>query len=189
MKNEFDLELILLNESTFQEYLKQINSFKSKINSNLAKYLKKNALYSFCNHKSITYLVVDTFTKEVAAYFSISAFSFLSIDRNQSQSIYKSLIPVILLENFATNIHYVKSIMSNRKMGIIIFNDFIIPLVKLVQNEVGIFGIGLFAADEAEGRLVSHYQKNYGFNVVDVNDFDVQYPSYDENCIFMFCRI
>lgn len=184
MKSKLNLKLILLNEKTFQEYAKQIRVFKSKINSNLAKYLKKKALQSFCENKSMTYLVIDTVTEEIVAYFSLSAFSFMS-----TIGIYKLQIPAVLLENFATNSLYIQKINNTRKMGIVVFDEFIIPLVKSIQKELGIYGIALFAADKLDGKLVAHYQNNYGFSIVDVNGFDIQYPSYDDGCVFMFCRI
>lgn len=183
-KNEFDLGVILLNEKTFQEYAKQIHIFKSKINSNLAKYLKKEALQSFYENKSMTYLVIDLLTKEIVAYFSLSAFSFLS-----KIGIYKLQIPAVLLENFATNSLYIQTINNTRKMEIVVFDEFIIPLVKSNQKELGIYRIALFAADKLDGKLIAHYQNNYGFSIVDVNGFDIQYPSYDDGCVFMFCRI
>ena len=72
-------------------------------------------------------------------------------------------------------------------MGKIIFTDFILPLVKFIQQFTGIQTLHIYAIPE--NRLIEHY-KTFGFTRLSEEDeqfvYDRVKPAYDNGCIFMY---
>ena len=75
-------------------------------------------------------------------------------------------------------------------IGLIIFNDFIIPTIQEASKSVGIKIIYLF--EFPYERLIKRYG-DYGFLRLDSAAEDELHkrlkPNYDENCIFMFQQL
>ncbi len=77
-----------------------------------------------------------------------------------------------------------------RGTGLIIFSDFIVPVIKKASKSVGVKIIYIFALPFE--RLIHRYRE-YGFLRLDSVSEDELHkrlkPNYDENCIFMFQQL
>ena len=73
----------------------------------------------------------------------------------------------------------------------IIFNDFIIPLIEQAAEIVGVQLVYIFAIPEAE--LIKRYENEYGFMRLNEEDEKMLHtrlrPSFDEGCIFMYLML
>lgn len=137
-----------------------------------------------------TYVVRDNYSSEMVGYFSLKAglISINEVHTEEGETF--DTIPGVEVANFAVNDTYLKNHPEMRGIGLIIFNDFIIPIIQEASKSVGIKIIYLFALPF--DRLIKRYGE-YGFLRLDSSSEDELHkrlkPNYDENCIFMFQQL
>lgn len=137
-----------------------------------------------------TYFIRDISTNELVCYFSLKAglISFNEISSNKKVSF--DILPGIELANFAVNDVYIHNHPNAKGIGLLIFLDFIIPIVRRVSVEVGVRIIYIFALPFES--LINIY-RDYGFKRLSKSNENQLHrrikPSYDENCIFMYQMI
>lgn len=132
----FSNELFHCEHLSFDERsINEINTFKVKHQDaiNLEEFLKRYAHKDEVNHTNRTYLIKDKYTQELVCYFSLRNGLF-TLDTGKNNFI---AIPAVELSNFATNDNYKQKHPKLHKLGSTILNDFILPLVKRVQEFVG----------------------------------------------------
>ena len=129
-----------------------------------------------------TYLVKDKETKELVAYFSLRTGLFTLGEENNFIT-----IPSIELSNFATNGCYRENHPESKYLGAVVFNDFVLPIVRYIADFIAVKALYIYALPE-EG-LIKHYE-TFGFNRLDVEQEKFVHshikPDYDEGCIFMY---
>lgn len=155
-------------------------------------YLKEHSQIDEIHNENRTYIVRDTETDEIAGYFSLKAglFSireetFLTIDGKEE--LFETL-PGVELAEFAVNKKYIKEHPENKGCGLNIFFDLIVPIVKNVQETIGLKVLYIFALPEQN--LIDRYMKEYGFRRLDKCDEDNLHnrikPVFDYGCVFMY---
>lgn len=175
----FDCEHLGFDARTVE----QIEKIKVKHSDaiNLEVFLKKYAASEEVHHTNRTYLVKDKSTGEIACYFSL---------RNGLFTLNMGLenfatIPAIELSNFAVNELYKQKYPNTRKIGIMVFNEFILPLIHQAQEISGIQALYIYALPN--DKLMEHYT-SLGFTRLDAEEAFIHKhvkPKYDEGCIFM----
>lgn len=172
-----------LFDSPKNKILIQDFSIGNPAGENLGVFLKDLAPYSEKINADRTYLVKDKLTEELAGFFSLRNGLFAL--RKEDDSVLS--IPSIELSNFAINDNYRQRNPHLKGMGKIIFTDFILPLVKFIQQFTGIQTLHIYAIPE--NRLIEHY-KTFGFTRLSEEDeqfvYDRVKPAYDNGCIFMY---
>ena len=134
-----------------------------------------------------TYFIRDISTNELVCYFSLKAglISFNEISNNEKASF--DTLPRIKLANFAVNDVYIHNHPNAKGIGLLIFLDFITPIVRRDSVEVGVRIIYIFALPFES--LINRY-RDYGFKRLSKSNENQLHgrinPSYDENCIFMY---
>lgn len=165
------------------EYL--LSTFSLRMGKGLEIFLKTQALGNEIRHYDNTYLVTDISTGELVAFFSLKAGT-VSMESIRFFRTKRESIPGIELSNFAVNDNYKEKHKDMRKIGVTVFIDFIIPLVKQAAKIVAAKVIYIFALPE--DRLIKYYS-SIGFERLDPpyeNDLHSRIkPSYDDGCIFM----
>jgi len=134
-----------------------------------------------------TYIIRDVFSSEMVGYFSLKA-GLISVNEvHTEESSTFDTIPGVEVANFAVNNTYLMNHPELHGVGLIIFNDFIIPIVQEVATSVGVKIIYIFALPFE--RLINRYHE-YGFrrlSSASENELHKRLkPHYDEDCIFMF---
>lgn len=183
-------ELFYCNHlSGLKNELQDISHFSVGVPSGdgLVNYLQNFALQDETEGMMRTYLVRDFFSSELAGYFSIKA-GLISINEALTENgVTFDTIPGIELANFAVNNEYLKHHPELEKIGLIIFNDFIIPIIQEAAKNVGVKIIYIFALPFKE--LIEHYKK-YGFRRLNRTSESQLHkrlkPYYDESCVFMY---
>ena len=155
-------------------------------------FLKESASTEEESNCNRTYVVRDNNTEEIAAYFSLKAGLF-SIEADMSENSDDIVsgfdtAPGIELAEFGVNSDYLSVHPGKRGIGLIIFNDFIIPIVKKVQEMIGVKVLYIFALPEE--KLINRYIDKYKFCRLDKVDEDNLHnrrkPRFDNGCIFMY---
>ena len=169
--------------------LKDIMSFsvKDANGEGLVTYLRYMAFPEEDTGIMRTYLVRDRYSSELAGYFSLKA-GLISVNEVHTENVQTfDTIPGVELANFAVNDNYHKQHPELKGIGLIIFNEFIVPIIQKVSENIGIRIIYLFALPF--DRLIERYH-DYGFLRLDKSSEDELHkrlkPNYDEDCIFMF---
>ena len=137
-----------------------------------------------------TYIVRDNYSSEMVGYFSLKA-GLISVNEvHTADNITFDTIPGVEIANFAVNQQYLKNHSDLRGTGMIIFNDFIVPMIQKAAKDVGIKIIYIFALPF--DRLIERYGE-YGFLRLDSESEDELHkrlkPNYDEDCVFMFQQL
>ena len=137
-----------------------------------------------------TYVVRDNFSSEMVGYFSLKA-GLVSVNEVHTEDeVTFDTIPGVEVANFAVNNTYLRNHPELSGTGLIIFNDFIVPIIQEAAKSVGVKIIYLFALPFE--RLIETYV-NYGFLRLDSAAEDELHkrlkPQYDEDCIFMFQQL
>ena len=180
----FYCESLLANE----ENLQMIQKFHvaAETGLGLEMYLKRHALSDELSHEARTYLVKDNVTNEIVSYFSLKTGTVASRKkRNFFQSEIDSL-PAVELANFAVNSVYKVAHKEQTGIGSIIFLDFVLPIIKLAADRVGICIVYIFALPYSP--LIKYYET---LNFRRLNRMEEAFihrnykPRYDEGCIFM----
>lgn len=130
-----------------------------------------------------TYLVIDKSTKEVACYFSLrTGLITVQVDGEDFDS-----LPAIELSNFATNDTYRKNHKELQKLGVHIFDVFILPISRFMAKYIGANSLYIYALPN--DRLIQHYN-TMGFSLLpEEQEKFVQShvkPKYDAGCRFMY---
>ncbi len=137
--------------------------------------------------KARTYLVEDTGTGEIIAYFTLKAGM---VGIKQSILPYKrdfEAVSGIEIANLAVNENYKQNHKHLSGIGYMVFNDFILPKIEEVRKIVGVKILYCYALPHE--KLIERYHL-YGFT--QLSSFQQRYiekrfrPKYDRGCIFMY---
>ena len=166
------------------ENLDLISSFTVANNAyGLESYLKNQATKDEKENYARTYLVKDPVSKELACFFSLRT-GLITIQSGDDQF---DTTPAIELSNFAVNDTYKRNHTEVQKLGVHIFDVFILPIVRCMAKYVGVNSLYIYALPN--DKLIDHYQI-MGFTRLpaDEEKFVQQHvkPKYDEGCIFMY---
>ena len=100
-------------------------------------------------------------------------------------------IPGVELANFAVNSSYLKKRPSAKGIGLIIFNQFVLPIVRKTAEYVAVKILYIFALPYES--LINNYKVNYGFERLNESDEKELHkrlkPAYDDSCIFMYMML
>lgn len=185
IENEiFYCEPLLANE----ENLQMIQKFhvSAETGLGLEMYLKRNAISDELSHEARTYLVKDNVTDELVGYFSsktgmVAARKKWNLFRLEIDS-----LPAVELADFAVNSAYKAAHKEQKGIGSIIFLDFILPVIKMAANRVGICIVYIFALPYKH--LIQYYETLNFRRLSKVEEAFIHRnykPRYDEGCIFM----
>ena len=150
------------------------------------RYVKAQAIRDEQSNESRTYLVKDALTGDLACYFSLRT---CLVPVAITKSLFAT-IPAIELSNFAVNENYRRSQKAVKKIGVFVFLNFIIPIVRHVSSFVGAKWLCIYALPIS--KLLEYYEK-LGFARLDEEREAFVYshvkPKYDKDCIFMYQSI
>ena len=163
----------------------------------LLNYIQKVAFADEDNGVMRTYIVRDIRTSELVGYFSLKT-GLISLnertievnDKNSGISIQKTLfdtLPGVELANFAINDTYIRRHPDMKGVGFVIFESFILPIIRKTSEHVGLKILYLFSLPYDE--LIERY-KQYGFSRLK-NPYEDELhrrlkPQYDQSCKFMY---
>ncbi len=178
----FSLEHLLDSE----ENVALIEQFSAPNNAaGLENYLKYSAFDDEKRNYGRTYLVKDKSTGEIVCYFSLRT-GLITMQVSDAPERFET-IPAIELSNFAVDTRYRERHTIAKKIGFLMFNYFIMPLVREIAKYVGVNSLYIYALPNE--RLIGHY-KTMGFCRLSPEDerFVQKHvkPEYDEGCIFMY---
>ncbi|MBQ6240529.1 MAG: hypothetical protein IJK56_09295 [Firmicutes bacterium] len=145
-----------------------------------------------------TYIVRDNKSSELAGYFSLKA-GLISLNERQIETeddktgekktvtVFDTL-PGVELANFAVNSSYVQKHKELKGLGVVIFNQFILPIVRQTSENVGVKILYIFALPYED--LIKSYHDRYGFSrLADQYEDELHKrlkPYYDQYCKFMY---
>ena len=183
--NSGDFIIEHLNDSV--ENRRLLNAFSAGKNATgLERYIKEQAIGDEISNESRTYLIKDALTGDLACYFSLRTGV---VPVAITKSLF-STIPSIELANFAVNENYRCSQKAVKKIGVFVFLNFIIPIVRQVAAFVGAKWLCVYALPIP--KLLEYYEK-LGFARLDEEREAFVYshvkPKYDKDCIFMYQAI
>ena len=145
-----------------------------------------------------TYVVRDNRSSEMVGYFSLKA-GLISLNERQvedtdaetgqkKQITVFDTLPGVELANFAVNSTYVHNHKELTGIGLVIFNQFILPIVRQISAHVGVKILYIFALPYEN--LIKRYHEQYGFSRLGNPDEDELHkrlkPFYDRWCKFMY---
>ncbi|MBR1508392.1 MAG: hypothetical protein IJ619_10365 [Eubacterium sp.] len=170
----------------------------------LEAYLKVCAWSDDRNDLVKIYLIKDSNTHEIVAYFGLKA-GMLAANMNESlsldeqQTIFKTegvkvfpeILPGIEISHFAVNDKYRNSLTNGEKpikyLGKYLYPMYIYPVIKDVGTKIGVHMVYLYAAGDET--LVSYYRNTFDFQEFSENDiYTPLEPEYDNGCKFMYRR-
>ena len=145
-----------------------------------------------------TYIVRDNKSSELVGYFSLKAglislnerFVELTNGETGEKKIEKvfDTLPGVELANFAVNSRYVKRHKNLKGLGTVIFNQFVLPIVRKTSDNVGVKLLYIFALPFDD--LIKTYHERYGFSRLSNPSEDELHkrikPFYDMSCKFMY---
>jgi len=145
-----------------------------------------------------TYIVRDRISSDMVGYFSLKA-GLISLNERyvelfdsetgtkKKEKVFDTL-PGIELANFAVNSEYVDAHRDLKGLGTVIFNQFILPIVRKISENVGVKLLYIFALPYDD--LINTYHDRYGFSRLDDPYEDELHkrlkPFYDLLCKFMY---
>ena len=131
-------------------------------------------------------MVKDNATNEIVGYFSLRTGMVASRKKwNFFQTEIDSL-PAVELANFAVNSAYKAAHKEQTGIGSIIFVDFVLPIIKMAADRVGICIVYIFALPYRN--LIKYYETLNFKRLSKVEEAFIHRnykPRYDEGCIFM----
>lgn len=180
----FYCEPLLANE----ENLRLIQKFHVAAETGLGLeiYLKKYAVSDELSHEARTYLVKDNMTNEMVGYFSLKTGMVASRKKWSFFHVEIDSLPAVELANFAVNSEYRATHKEQTGIGSIIFLDFVLPIIKMAADRVGIYIIYIFALPYSN--LIKYYETLNFKRLSRVEEAFIHRnykPRYDEGCIFM----
>lgn len=145
-----------------------------------------------------TYIVRDNKSSELVGYFSLKAglisLNERKIERADDETGEKNIVtvfdtlPGVELANFAVNSTYVHNHEELKGLGVVIFNQFILPIVRQTSEKVGVKILYIFALPYED--LIKSYHDRYGFSRLGRPNEDELHkrlkPFYDNYCKFMY---
>lgn len=153
----------------------------------LVDYIRHYALRDEKSGIMRTYLVRSLASSELVGYFSLKS-GLISI--NEVETVEGTLfdtVPGVELANFAINGVYINAHPSLKGIGTVVFERFILPIIKQAASVVGVKIVYIFALPY--DRLINRY-KEYGFLRLDQQAEEDLHsrvkPVYDDGCIFMY---
>ena len=153
----------------------------------LKDYLIYHAFGEEENNYMRTYLVRDNATNELVCFFSLKAGLISLNEMVENEKVSFDTLPGIELANFAVNSSYIRQHPESKGVGLLVYYDFILPIIRKVSEEVGVRIVYIFALPLTS--LINRYQ-DYGFRRLPSKQEEQLHrrikPSYDENCIFMY---
>ncbi len=162
-----------------------IEDFKSRDDAKgLELYLKEYAYEDETEHYMRTYIVKGTKTKEIVAYFSLKA-GLISI--GSTEKVFIDTYPGVEIANFSMNKKYIEKHPYAKGIGIKIFREFMIPIIKEVAKSIGVKIIYIFSIPK--DKVISNYYKYDFRRLEDKFEKDLHKrikPGYDKDCIFMY---
>lgn len=173
-----------------KENMELIADFSVSSNATgLENYLKNCAGSDEYEKNARTYLVKDEVSGEIVGYFSLRN-GLIPIRIQDCENECFDTLPAIELSNFAVNQKYKNTHPASSKFGLLIFGEFILPLVKEIGRFSGVNTLYIYALPN--DRLISHYE-TMGFERLPKYEetfvhFHIK-PKYDKDCIFMSQRI
>ncbi len=165
-------------------YKKLISSFTVGNDAEgLESYLKHASIGDEKANLARTYLVIDKASGELACYFSLrNGLITVQIEDDDFDS-----LPAIELSNFAINDTYRQKHTELQKLGVHIFDVFILPISRCMSQYVGANSLYIYALPN--DRLIEHYG-TMGFSLLpeDQEKFVQAHvkPKYDAGCRFMY---
>lgn len=144
-----------------------------------------------------TYIVRDNISSELVGYFSLKT-GLISLNERQTEITNPDTkgketittfdtLPGVELANFAVNSAYIRRHKDLKGIGVIIFNSFILPIVKQTSESVGLKILYIFALPYDD--LMKRYEY-YGFKRLNDESeerlHDRLKPYYDLSCKFMY---
>lgn len=165
-------------------------SVKDPNGEGLAEYLRYLAFPEEDSGVMRSYLIRDVYSSELVGYFSVKA-GLISVNEVHTvEGVTFDTIPGVEIANFAVNEVYQENHPGLKGIGLIIFNDFIVPIIQKASESIGVKIIYIFALPFE--RLLRRY-RDYGFLRLDSASEDELHkrlkPNYDEDCIFMFQQL
>lgn len=185
IENEiFYCEPLLTNE----ENLRLIQKFHvaAETGLGLEMYLKKFAVSDELTHEARTYLVKDNVTNEIVGYFSLKTGMVASRKKWNLFQLEIDSLPAVELANFAVNSAYKAVHREQKGIGSIIFLDFVLPIIKMAADKVGICIVYIFALPYSN--LIKYYETLNFRRLSKIEEAFIHRnykPRYDEGCIFM----
>ena len=185
IENEiFYCEPLMANE----ENLRLVQKFHvaAETGLGLELYLKKHAVSDEMSHEARTYLVKDNVTDEIVGYFSLKTGMVASRKKWSFFQLEIDSLPAVELANFAVNSAYKEAHKEQKGIGSIIFLDFVLPIIKMAADRVGICIVYIFALPYSN--LVKYYE---ALNFKRLSKTEEAFihrnykQRYDEGCIFM----
>lgn len=152
----------------------------------LEMYLKRYAVSDEMAHEARTYLVKDNVTDEIVGYFSLKTGMVASKKKRSLFHMEIDSLPAVEFANFAVNSAYKAAHNEQTGIGSIIFLDFVLPIIKMASEWVGICIVYIFALPYAQ--LIKYYETLNFRRLGRVEEAFVHRnykPRYDEGCIFM----
>ncbi len=152
----------------------------------LEMYLKRYAVPDEMSHETRTYLVKDNVTDEIVGYFSLKTGMVASRYKRSLFHMEIDSLPAVELANFAVNSAYKAAHKEQTGIGSIIFLDFVLPIIKMASEWVGICIVYIFALPYTQ--LIKYYETLNFRRLGKVEEAFVHRnykPRYDEGCIFM----
>lgn len=152
----------------------------------LEMYLKRYAISDEMSHETRTYLVKDNVTDEIVGYFSLKTGMVASRKKRSLFHMEIDSLPAVELANFAVNSAYKAAHKEQTGIGSIIFLDFVLPIIKMASEWVGICIVYIFALPYTQ--LIKYYETLNFRRLSKVEEAFVHRnykPRYDEGCIFM----
>ena len=209
LKGKLQSELFYCNHLGVSENdERDIRRFKvrDEKGAGLLDYIQK---YAFSDEESSvmrTYIVRDNRSFEMVGYFSLKA-GLISYNEREVSVIDEvtgeevidettgkkkmrrvfDTLPGVELADFAVNQEYIGNHPDLKGVGLVIYNKFILPVIRETAENIGIKILYIFALPYQE--LISRYEK-YGFSRLE-EQYEIELhkrlkPDYDESCIFMF---
>ena len=180
---------------------KEVSCREDKI-IGLESYLKRCAWDDDLNRQVRIYLIKDTHTGEIAAFFGLKAGMVVNSEdgmptEEEKKEIMKEfgakllpeVAPGIEISHFAVNDEYRRHAGQNGRpikgLGAYFYPTFIYPIIEDVADKIGVSMIYLYAAGDEH--LERYYEKVFQFQVLDSDDFYIPLePGYDGGCKFMY---
>lgn len=165
-----------------------VSGFRSKKGYGLEVYLKEQAMHDEMERLSRTYLVLNSETKQIAAYFTLR--TGLLIEKRRG--LYKGVDAYsgIELANFAVNDSYREVNEVLPKFGSYVFQQFILPLTMEITKYVGAAYLYIYALPS--NKLLAHYEE-MGFcrapKEMEKYIYSYVKPVYDKGCILMIQKL
>lgn len=141
-----------------------------------------------------TYVVRDHESDELVGYFSIKAGMVSLNERKEvdkttgTERIYFDTMPGIEIADFAINDVYKKNHNDISGLGLLIFYEFILKIVRKIAESLGVKFLYIYALPYIS--LIDRYTEYYHFSRLPDKLEDELHkrlkPHYDDQCIFMY---